>query len=53
MTVESGLSWQVVPEGMGAVFSDPDPGATERAMRAMLGVRKLDVTAPRAAATGR
>ena len=53
MTVKFGFSWQVVPEGMGAVFSDPDPGATERAMRAMLGVRKIDVASLRAAATGR
>lgn len=47
-----GLSWQVVPTGMEQVFSDPDPQRAERAMRAMLGMGKLDLAALRAAADG-
>jgi predicted 3-demethylubiquinone-9 3-methyltransferase (glyoxalase superfamily) len=47
-----GLSWQVVPTGMEAVFSDPDPERARRAMEAMLGMRKLDIAALRAAADG-
>lgn len=47
-----GLSWQVVPEGMDEIFSDPDPTRAERAMQAMLKMRKLDITALRAAADG-
>jgi len=47
-----GLSWQVVPAGMDALFSDPDPSKAERAMRAMLGMRKLDIAALREAAEG-
>lgn len=47
-----GLSWQVVPEGMDKVFADPDPARAERAMQAMLTMRKLDVAALRAAADG-
>lgn len=47
-----GLSWQVVPDGMAELFNDPDPTRAERAMRAMLGMRKLDVAALRAAADG-
>ncbi len=47
-----GFSWQVVPEGMDELFSDPDPGRAQRAMQAMLGMRKLDVAALRAAADG-
>lgn len=47
-----GFSWQVVPEGMDAVFSNPDPQVAARAMQAMLGMRKLDVAALRAAAEG-
>jgi predicted 3-demethylubiquinone-9 3-methyltransferase (glyoxalase superfamily) len=47
-----GLSWQVVPEGMDELFADPDPTRAERAMRAMLGMRKLDGAALRAAADG-
>jgi predicted 3-demethylubiquinone-9 3-methyltransferase (glyoxalase superfamily) len=47
-----GLSWQVVPTGMDELFSDPDPGRAERAMRAMLGMRKLDIAELRRAADG-
>ena len=47
-----GLSWQVVPEGMEAVFSDPDPAKAQRAMQAMLKMRKLDIGELRAAAEG-
>ena len=47
-----GLSWQVVPQGMQELFDDPDPSRAQRAMQAMLGMRKLDVAALRAAADG-
>jgi predicted 3-demethylubiquinone-9 3-methyltransferase (glyoxalase superfamily) len=47
-----GLSWQVVPTGMEALFADPDKGRAERAMRAMLGMKKLDIAALRRAADG-
>ncbi|WP_222263695.1 VOC family protein [Modestobacter marinus] len=47
-----GLSWQVIPEGMDELFADPDPARAQRAMQAMLGMRKLDVAALRAAADG-
>src|SRR3954466_3330674 len=47
-----GLSWQVVPTGMAEMLTDPDPGRAERAMRAMLGMRKIDVAAIRNAADG-
>jgi len=47
-----GLSWQVVPEGMDELFSAPDPKRAERAMQAMLKMRKLDLAALRAAAEG-
>jgi len=45
-----GLSWQVVPTGMEELFADPDKGRAERAMKAMLGMRKLDIAALREAA---
>lgn len=45
-----GVSWQVVPEGLGAVLSDPDPERASRAMQAMLRMKKLDLAAMRAAA---
>ncbi|MCZ2824895.1 MULTISPECIES: VOC family protein [unclassified Modestobacter] len=47
-----GLSWQVVPAGMAEIFADPDPARAQRAVQAMLGMRKLDVAALRAAADG-
>ena len=47
-----GLSWQVVPVGMEEVFADPDPERAQRAVQAMLGMRKLDLAALRAAADG-
>jgi predicted 3-demethylubiquinone-9 3-methyltransferase (glyoxalase superfamily) len=47
-----GLSWQVVPTGMDELFSDPDPTRAERAMKAMLGMSKLDIAALRNAAGG-
>jgi predicted 3-demethylubiquinone-9 3-methyltransferase (glyoxalase superfamily) len=47
-----GLSWQVVPAGMEALFADPDKARAQRAMQAMLGMRKLDIAALRRAADG-
>ena len=47
-----GLSWQVVPTGMEELFADPDKSRAERAMRAMLEMRKLDIEALRRAADG-
>jgi len=47
-----GVSWQVVPDGLGALLSDPDPLRARRAMQAMMQMRKLDLTAMRAAAAG-
>ncbi len=47
-----GLSWQLTPDGMDEVFSDPDPARAQRAMQAMLGMGKLDIAALRDAADG-
>ena len=47
-----GLSWQIVPTGMKELFADPDPQRAERAMKAMLGMGKLDIAALRSAADG-
>jgi predicted 3-demethylubiquinone-9 3-methyltransferase (glyoxalase superfamily) len=47
-----GLSWQVVPKGMAEVMGDPDPERANRAMQAMLQMRKLDLEALRRAADG-
>jgi predicted 3-demethylubiquinone-9 3-methyltransferase (glyoxalase superfamily) len=46
-----GLSWQVVPEGLPELM-EGDPEAVDRAVQAMLGMRKLDLAAMRAAYDG-
>ena len=45
-----GLSWQVCPVGMIELLQDPDPERSARAMRAMFGMKKLDIAALQAAA---
>jgi predicted 3-demethylubiquinone-9 3-methyltransferase (glyoxalase superfamily) len=45
-----GVSWQVVPTGIEEVFADPDPQRAERAMSALLKMRKIDLAALRGAA---
>jgi predicted 3-demethylubiquinone-9 3-methyltransferase (glyoxalase superfamily) len=47
-----GLRWQIVPDGLSAVLSDPDPERSQRAAQAMMGMKKLDLRAMRAAADG-
>jgi predicted 3-demethylubiquinone-9 3-methyltransferase (glyoxalase superfamily) len=47
-----GLSWQVVPDGLPGVLGDPDPDRAQRAMNAMMGMKKLDLRALEAAAAG-
>ena len=45
-----GLSWQVIPVGMEKLMNDPDEGRAQRAMKAMLGQKKIDLAAIEAAA---
>jgi predicted 3-demethylubiquinone-9 3-methyltransferase (glyoxalase superfamily) len=45
-----GLSWQVIPAGYQELMSDPDQGRRDRAMHAVLGMKKLDMAAIQAAA---
>lgn len=47
-----GLSWQIVPNEMLALMSDPDPNRAKRAMEAMMTMTKIDIEAIRAAADG-
>lgn len=44
-----GLSWQVVPTGLDQALSDPDPERAQRAVQAMLGMKKIDLAALHAA----
>ena len=47
-----GLSWQVIPERMGELLSDPDPERRQRAMQAMLQMQKIDLEVMETAANG-
>jgi predicted 3-demethylubiquinone-9 3-methyltransferase (glyoxalase superfamily) len=38
-----GLSWQVVPEGFVEIVTDSDSARGQRAMKAMMGMKKLDL----------
>jgi len=45
-----GLSWQIVPTALPRLLGDPDPARAQRAMQAMLGMKKLDIAALETAA---
>jgi predicted 3-demethylubiquinone-9 3-methyltransferase (glyoxalase superfamily) len=45
-----GVSWQVVPSALTTLLQDPDPGRSQRAMAAMLTMKKIDIAAVQAAA---
>lgn len=47
-----GLSWQVVPSLAVKLLNDPDPRKSSRAMKAILGMKKIDIAAVEAAAAG-
>ncbi|MEU5609668.1 VOC family protein [Streptomyces sparsogenes] len=38
-----GLSWQIVPRKLTELLRDPDPAKSARVMRAMLGMKKIDI----------
>ena len=38
-----GVSWQIVPTVFQELILDPDPERAQRAMKAMLGMKKLDI----------
>ncbi|HEX6920347.1 MAG TPA: VOC family protein [Actinomycetes bacterium] len=45
-----GVSWQVVPDPLIELLRDPDPGRSQRAMKAMLQMKKIDIAAVQRAA---
>jgi predicted 3-demethylubiquinone-9 3-methyltransferase (glyoxalase superfamily) len=47
-----GFCWQIVPTALPELLGDPDPQRAERAMKAMLSMRKIDIEAIRRAADG-
>jgi predicted 3-demethylubiquinone-9 3-methyltransferase (glyoxalase superfamily) len=47
-----GVSWQIVPTVMKKLLTDPDPSRADRAMEAMMKMKKLDIAEMKAAAEG-
>ena len=47
-----GVSWQIVPSVLPEMVSDPDSEKSERAMKAMLQMKKLDIAELKRAYTG-
>lgn len=47
-----GVSWQIVPDRLMELIGDPDPARSQRAMQAMLQMKKIDIAAVEAAAAG-
>ncbi|MBB4859040.1 2-polyprenyl-6-hydroxyphenyl methylase/3-demethylubiquinone-9 3-methyltransferase [Novosphingobium chloroacetimidivorans] len=47
-----GVSWQITPRQLMAIYDDPDPAATKRAFDAMQSMRKIDIAAIEAARAG-
>ena len=47
-----GLSWQIIPSALGGMISDPDPAKSQRAVQAMLQMRKIDIEGIRKAYNG-
>jgi predicted 3-demethylubiquinone-9 3-methyltransferase (glyoxalase superfamily) len=40
-----GVSWQIVPTALPELLADPDPEKSERVMKAMLEMKKIDIDA--------
>jgi predicted 3-demethylubiquinone-9 3-methyltransferase (glyoxalase superfamily) len=45
-----GVSWQIIPTALPELLNDPDPERSQRAMKAMLGMGKIDIEALKRAA---
>jgi predicted 3-demethylubiquinone-9 3-methyltransferase (glyoxalase superfamily) len=47
-----GFAWNIVPQGLAELLGDPDREKAQRAMQAMLAMKKLDINALRRAFDG-
>ena len=47
-----GLSWQIIPKRLMELLTDPDPGRSQRAMQAMLQMKKIEIAELERAADG-
>ena len=53
LTDEFGVSWQIIPRILGELLGDKDRAKADRAMKAMLGMKKLDIAGLERAHEGR
>ena len=53
LTDKFGLSWQIIPSVLGKLLQSPDREKSNRAMKAMLTMNKLDIRALQDAFDGR
>jgi predicted 3-demethylubiquinone-9 3-methyltransferase (glyoxalase superfamily) len=49
LTDKYGVSWQVIPRALGEMLNDPDPEKSQRVMKAMLQMQKIDIAGLRRA----
>ena len=49
LTDKYGVSWQVIPRALGEMLNDPDPAKSQRVMKAMLQMQKIDIAGLRRA----
>ncbi len=52
LTDKFGLSWQIIPTALGEMLNDPDPAKSQRVMKAMMEMVKIDVKVLKAAYDG-
>ena len=38
-----GVSWQIIPAALGKMLNDPDPQKSQRVMKAMMQMKKIDI----------
>lgn len=48
-----GVAWQIIPKQLPELMGDPDPEKSNRVMQAMLGMKKIDVSALQRAHAGK
>jgi predicted 3-demethylubiquinone-9 3-methyltransferase (glyoxalase superfamily) len=53
LTDKFGLSWQITPTVLGVLLGDPDPVKSQRVMRAMMAMVKIDIEGLRSAYEGK
>lgn len=52
LTDKFGVSWQIIPDQLGALLQQPDRTKAARVMQAMMGMVKIDIAALEAASAG-